>query len=309
MYDLIIVGGSAAGSSAAVYAARRKLNLLMISEDFGGEVANSGEVWNYPGITQTTGIELAEMFRAHVKANGVEPVLQTRIQSITKAPEGHFILKARSGETESEYLAKTVIVTTGVHPRHLGVPGESELYGKGVTYCTTCDGPLYRKKRTITIGGGNSALESALMLGDIAAHATVINIHPEFRGEQVLIDKVLSHPNITVLFNASTTSIEGDVRVGRVMYTDTTTQEEKVVECDGVFVHIGMIPNSDLVPSEVTKNAFKEIEVTQKCETSVPGLFAAGDVTTIPYKQIGIATGQGITAALAAIEYLNKLGA
>lgn len=304
-YDLIIIGGSAAGSAAAVYAARRKLNLLMISEDFGGEVANSGEVWNYPGIVQTTGFELAEQFRAHIKANGVEPVLQTRVQKIVKGEDGIFTLHVtRSGEA-AEYKAKSVIVTTGVHPRHLNVPGETEFYGKGVTYCTTCDGPLYRKKRTITIGGGNSALESALMLAELAQHATVINIHPEFRGEQVLIDKVLSHPNITVLFNAVTKSIEGEGRVNRVVYTDTTTNTEKTVECDGVFVHIGMIPNSDLVPEDVKKNNFKEIEVSLKCQTSVPGLFAAGDVTAIPYKQIGIATGQGITAALAAIEYLN----
>ncbi|MCW1929930.1 MAG: FAD-dependent oxidoreductase, partial [Candidatus Kerfeldbacteria bacterium] len=231
--------------------------------------------------------------------------LHTRVQRIVKGDDGVFTLHAmRSGEAV-EYQAKSVIVTTGVHPRHLHVVGEKELYGKGVTYCTTCDGPLYRKKRTVTIGGGNSALESALMLAELASHATVINIHPEFRGEQVLIDKVLSHPNITVIFNAETKRIEGEMKVSRVVYVDTTTTEERVVECDGVFIHIGMIPNSDLVPEEVKKNNFKEIEVTLKCQTTVPGLFAAGDVTAIPYKQIGIATGQGITATLAAIEYLN----
>lgn len=305
MYDLIIVGGSAAGSAAAVYAARRKLSLLMISEDFGGEVANSGEVWNYPGIVQTTGFELAEMFKAHIQANGVEPVLQTRVQRIVKDGDNYFTLHAERAGEAITYRSKAVIVATGVHPRHLEVSGEKEFFGKGVTYCTTCDGPLYRKKRTVTIGGGNSALESALMLAELAEHETVINIHPSFRGEQVLIDKVLSHPNITVIFNASTQRIEGDQRVHRVVYTDTTTQTEKSVDVDGVFVHIGMIPNSGLVPEEVAKNHFKEIEINGKCQTSVPGLFAAGDVTAVPYKQIGIATGQGITAALAAIEYLN----
>lgn len=307
MDDLIIIGGSAAGSSAAVYAARRKLSVRMISEDFGGEVARSGEVWNYPGIIKTDGIALAEMFRAHVEANDVKPELGIRVESIVKNGEGSFTVHAKKGATPVTVNAKAVIVTTGVHPRHLNIPGESEFFGKGVTYCTTCDGPLYRNKVAVTIGGGNSALESALMLAEIANHVTVININDAFRGEQVLIDKVMHHPKITTIFSAETLRIEGEMVVRQVVYRDTVTREEHTVPTNGVFVHIGMIPNSGMMPQDVAKNTFKEVEVNQKCETSVPGLFAAGDVTNIPYKQIAIATGQGVIAALSAIEYINKL--
>lgn len=307
MDDLIIIGGSAAGSSAAVYAARRKLNVRMVSQDFGGEVAQSGEIWNYPGIVQTDGIALAEMFRKHVEANDVKPELGIRVESIIKNGEGNFTVNAKKGSTEMTYTTKAVIVTTGVHPRHLNIPGETEYAGKGVTYCTTCDGPLYRNKTAVTIGGGNSALESALMLAEIANHVTVVNINEAFRGEQVLIDKVLNHPKITTVFSAETVRIEGEMTVKRVIIRDKATGVESAVETNGVFVHIGMIPNSDLMPADVTRNNFKEVEVNQKCETSVSGLFAAGDVTNIPYKQIAIATGQGVTAALSAIEYINKL--
>ncbi len=307
MHDLIIIGGSAAGASAAIYAARRKLSINMISEDFGGEVARSGEVWNYPSIIETDGITLAEMFRKHVEANDVQPTLGVRVTSIAKADDGHFVVQATKGGAAVTYEAKAVIVATGVHPRHLNIPGENEFYGKGVTYCTTCDGPLYRNKVAVTIGGGNSALESALMLAEITRHVTVININPEFRGEQVLIDKVLGHSKITTVFSAETQRIEGERVVKQVVYRDTATETEHAVPTDGVFVHIGMIPNSDIMPSDVAKNAFREVEVNLKCETNIPGLFAAGDVTSIPYKQIAIATGQGVTAALSAIDYLNKL--
>lgn len=307
MDDLIIIGGSAAGSSAAVYAARRKLAVRMISEDFGGEVARSGEVMNYPGIVKTDGIALAEMFRAHVEANEVKPELGIRVETIVKNGEGDFTVTAKKGSTPMTYHAKAVIVTTGVHPRHLNIPGEEQYYGKGVTYCTTCDGPLYRNKTAVTVGGGNSALESAMMLAEIANHVTVININESFRGEQVLIDKVLNHPKITVVFNAETLRIEGEMVVKQVVYRDKATQTETAVPTNGVFVHIGMIPNSDLMPADVVKNNFREVEVNMKCETSVPGLFAAGDVTNVPYKQIAIATGQGVMSALAAIDYINKL--
>jgi len=307
MDDLIIIGGSAAGSSAAIYAARRKLALRMISEDFGGEVAQSGEVWNYPGIIKTEGYELAELFRKHVEANDVKPELGVRVSSVAKNSDGTFTVQAKKSGAEITYTAKAVIVATGVHPRHLNIPGEKELYGKGVTYCTTCDGPLYRNKIAVTIGGGNSALESALMLAELATHVTVININPTFRGEQVLIDKVMNHPKVTVLFSTETLRIEGTTTVQQVVYRDKATGSEGAVPTNGVFVHIGMIPNSDLLPPEVVKNHFKEVEITQKCETSVPGLFAAGDVTAIPYKQIAIATGQGVVASLSAIEYINKL--
>jgi len=305
MYDLVIIGGSAAGTAAGVYAARRKLNFALISDDFGGEVATSGEIWNYPGFSETNGIELSDKFREHLTANNVEPELGVRVEQITKKGDV-FEIKALKGGKEVVYQATAVIVAAGAHPRHLQIPGEEEYRGKGVTYCTTCDGPLYKGKKVVVVGGGNSGLESALMLGEIAQHVTLININDSFNGEQVLIDKVEAHDNIDVIYNAETSRIEGEMTVKNIIYNNTTTAEEHSVETDGVFVHIGVIPNSGMMPDGVELNKFKEVVVTQKCETSVPGLFAAGDVTSVPYKQIAIAVGQGVCAALSAIEYINR---
>lgn len=307
MYDLIIIGGSIASTAAGVYAARRKLNLLMIAEEFGGEVATSGEIMNYPGFPETDGIALTEKFKEHLKHNDVEPELGVRVESITKTDEGHFEITGKKIGEPVSYKAKTVIVATGVHPRHLGVPGEDELRGKGVTYCTTCDGPLFKNKKVATIGGGNSAMESALMLAEIASEVTLINKNGHFKGEQVLIDKVEKSDKINVIYNAMTKEIVGDPVVEKVVYTDSETSEEKSVETQGVFIHIGLVPNSGIVPEDVAKNPFGEIEVDMKAATNIPGLFAAGDVTNVPYKQIAIAGGQGVAACLSAVEYLNTL--
>ncbi|MBI2411309.1 MAG: FAD-dependent oxidoreductase [Candidatus Kerfeldbacteria bacterium] len=311
IYDSIIIGGSAAGASAGIYLARRKLPMLMISEDFGGEVATSGEIWNYPGFVETDGIALSEKFREHLKANGVEPELGVRVDRVVKTEEadGHFDIFARKSGKEILYQAKTVIIATGVHPRHLNLPGEDEFRGKGVTYCTTCDGPLFKNKKVVTIGGGNSALESALMLSAIASHVTLININSMFKGEQVLIDKVTAQSNIEILYEAQTKAIEGSQFVERVVYTHKPSGEERRVDTQGVFIHVGLIPNSSIVSEQVIKNRFQEIEVNSRCETNIPGLYAAGDVTNVPYKQIAIATGQGVLAALSAVDYVNKLGA
>lgn len=306
MLDLVIIGGSAAGTAAGVYAARRKLNFSLISDDFGGEVATSGEILNYPGFTETNGIELSDKFREHLKANDVEPELGVRVEQIEKTKENAFQITAKKGGEDVQYSARAVIVATGAHPRHLNIPGEEEFRGKGVTYCTTCDGPLFKEKKVVTIGGGNSALESALMLAEIASHVTLINLNDVFKGEQVLIDKVTAHPKIEVLNNAQTKRIEGEMMVSKVVYEDKMSGEERSVETQGVFVHIGVVPNSGMVPVGVEKNRFNEIVVNDKCETTVPGLFAAGDVTAVPYKQVAIATGQGVCAALSAIEYLNR---
>ncbi|HLD22042.1 MAG TPA: FAD-dependent oxidoreductase [Patescibacteria group bacterium] len=306
MYDLIIIGGSAASSAAAIYAARRKLNCILITEEFGGEVATSGEVENYPGFIHTNGFELAEAFRKHVEANGMKPELGVRVELIEKMSNGLFKIYAKKGGVAVDYVAKAVIVATGVHPRHLGVPGEEELKGKGVTWCTTCDGPLYKNKKVVTIGGGNSALDSALMLAQIATHVTIINKNDTFKGEAVLLEKVQALPNVDIVYQAKTARIEGSAVVERVVYVDAASGEERTVDAQGVFIHIGLVPNSGIVPPEVQKNAAGEIEINLQCETSVPGLFAAGDVTNIPYKQIAIATGQGVCAALSSVDYINK---
>lgn len=321
MLDLIIVGGSAAATAAGIYAARRNLNFKIISKDFGGEVATAGEIGNYPGIPNTDGITLSDLFRKHLADYKVEPELGVEILNIKKQNDENFCItvkKAKSvsmadklavsenGAPRCDYLAKAVIVATGVHPRELNVPGEKEYRNKGVSYCTICDGPLFKGKVTATIGGGNSALESGITMAAIAKKHYVINKNPEFKGDQVLIEKLKPQKNVEIIYNAMTSEILGDDLVTGLKYKDKSG-EEKELKVDGILIHIGMIPNSSIVSEEVEKNQYKEIKVNMKGETNIPGLFAAGDVTDVPYKQIGIAVGQGISAVLSVVEYLNKL--
>ncbi|MEK9157572.1 MAG: FAD-dependent oxidoreductase [Patescibacteria group bacterium] len=302
MFDLIIIGGSVASTSAGVYAARRGLNFKIITKEFGGEVATSGEIENWPGIIHTDGLSLAEQFKAHLASYHVVPEEGIEVKSVSKQEDSSFLVSTDSG---SSYTAKAVIVATGVHPRHLGVPGEEEFRNKGVTYCTTCDGPLFGGKVTTVIGGGNGALESALMLSDIASQVYILNKNDKFKGENILVDKLLTKSNVKIIHQAKTIEIKGEQMVTSLSYIDAngTTQELKT---DGVFIHIGMIPNSGIVPEEVTKNKFGEIVVDANCATNVAGLFAAGDVTNVPFKQIIIAGGQGCIATLSAVEYINR---
>lgn len=323
MYDLIIIGGSAASTAASIYAVRRKLNFKVISKDFGGEVATSGEIGNWPGITETNGIELADKFKEHLDFYGVKPELGVEVEKIAKKEDGSFCVTTKKGKeigsaaekmdiqngdesSTCDYEAKVVILSTGVHPRELNVSGEKEFRNKGVSYCTTCDGPLFQDKITATVGGGNSALESAIMMSGIAKKHYVINKNPQFKGEAILIDKVTKMENVEVIYNADTTEITGDVLVKALKYKDKDG-EEKQLDVEGIFVHIGNIPNSNMVPEGVEKNKFGEIVVNLRGETNVSGFYAAGDVTNIPYKQIVIAAGQGTTAVLSAIDYLNRL--
>ncbi|MBI2626979.1 MAG: FAD-dependent oxidoreductase [Parcubacteria group bacterium] len=321
MFDLIIIGGSAAATTAGIYATRRNLNFKIISKDFGGEVATSGEIGNWPGDGTTDGITLAQKFKDHLALYKVVPEEGIWVDKITKQNDGTFCITTKkdgsitmAGEKIEEetvrgltcdYIAKTVLIATGVHPRELNVPGEKEYRNKGVSYCTTCDGPIFQGKVVATIGGGNSALESGLMLADIASKVYVINKNPEFKGDQVLIDNLKSKKNVEIIYNAQTTKIVGEQFITSLNYKDQAGAEQEL-KVDGIFVHIGMIPNSNLVPAEVGKNAFGEIKVNANCETNIPGLYAAGDVTDVPFKQIVIAAGQGCIATLSAVQYLNK---
>ena len=309
MHDILIIGGSAVATAAGIYAARERADLKVIAADWGGEVATSGEIENYPGFIHTDGLSLADEFLKHLKANGVEPEIGVRIEKITKNPDNSFTAQGKKNGSQVSYQARTVIIGTGVHPRELAVPGEKEFRNKGVSYCSVCDMPLFKGKTVAIVGGGNSALESILMATKIASKVYSININPEFTGEAVYIEQVKKLPNVELITNAKTAAIVGDQFVTGLKYQDTKTNETKeLTGINGIFIHIGMIPNSDLVkPLGVKLNQFGEIEVDPSCRTSLPGLFAAGDVTNIPYKQIAIATGQGVCAALSAISYLRKL--
>ena len=311
MYDLVIIGASAAGSAAAIYVARRNLNFLVIAKDTGGEVALSGEVENWPGGIHTTGIELSKQFTNHAKAYNVKIEEGYDVLGITQA-DGHHVVHAKDilGKDQT-YPAKTVIIATGIHPRELNAEGEAALKGRGVTYCTVCDGPLFKGKTTATVGSGNSALESALMMAGIAKKVYLLSKYAKEekngfpKGEDILVQKVNALANVEIMYRASTTKITGNGLVQGLTYRDDATQEEKHLAVDGVMVHIGAIPNSQFVDC-VKKTPGGDIEIDLLCKTSCLGIFAAGDVTNIPYKQIAIAAGQGVVAALTAIDYINK---
>jgi thioredoxin-disulfide reductase len=304
MHDLIIVGGSAAGAAAGIYAARRGLNYLIVSKDLMGEVALSGDIENWPGIIRTNGIELSAKFAEHIRSYGAEHIVEGVLTKSVERADGAWKVIADDGTT---YDAKAVIVATGAHSRLLGVPGEAEYRLTGVSYCTVCDGPLFKGKKVATIGGGNSALESALMMADIATHVTVINKNPQFKGETVLIQKVTTNPKITVVYDALTTEIAGDGKLATgLKYRDAHGTEHEL-DADGIFVHIGQVPNSQMVPADCEKDAFGYIKIGLDGATNLPGLYAAGDVTHTAHKQIIIAAGQGATAALSAVQYLNRL--
>lgn len=306
MIDLIIIGASAAGASAGIYAVRRNLNFKIITYDTGGEVAISGEISNFPGWGETDGLAVSKKFQEHLKLYNITPEEEIRIKRINRLSNNFFELIGDKRGQEVKYQAKTVLIATGVHPKELQVQGEKKYRSKGLSYCTTCDGPLLKNKVTATIGGGNSALESALMMNEIASKVYVINKNPKFKGDKILIDKVKKSKKIEIIYNALTSEIFGNDFVKGLKYNDQNNKEH-TLEVEGVFVHIGMIPNSEFIPEDIEKNKYGEIVVNKMCQTNINGFFAAGDVTDIPYKQIAIASGQGVCAALTVVDYLNKL--
>lgn len=311
MYDLIIIGGAAVGCTSAIYAARRKLNFKVVTDNIGGEVALSGETNNWPGIKSIQGYDLAQQFYEHAKSYGVEFDEGYLVTDIVPMKNYHIVKAKNAVGEERAYETKTVIVGTGIHPKKLGIPGETKLDRKGITSCTVCDGPLYKGKDTVTIGAGNSALESGLMMAELAKTVYVITKFPNIpetqggfpKGDKILIDKLKEFKNIQIIYEAKTTEIVGDTKVAGLKYKDASGKEQTIT-VQGVMVHIGMTPNSQFA-TILTKNNQGEIIVDNRCHTNVPGIFAAGDVTDIPHKQIAIAAGQGVVAALEAIGYVN----
>ncbi len=305
MYDLIILGGSAAGVSAAIYAERRKLKVKLVSGDIGGEIAVSNIIENYPGYQSITGPELAAKLKEQLEFNQVPLDLGWLAQSLKKEGSIFKITAKNYSDEVRQYEARAVLVATGVKPKRLGVPGEAEFDRKGITWCATCDGPLFKNKPVAVVGGGNSALDSALMMGEIASQVYLINKNPGFKGEQVLIDKVLAHPKIKIIYEAKTTKIIGEKFVTGLEYEEIKTKKRQNLTVQGVIINIGYLSNSGFIEG-VTTDPAGQIIANQIGETNIPGLYAAGDVTNVPYKQIVIAAGMGVLAALSAIDYLNK---
>ncbi len=301
MYDTIIIGAGAAGLTAAIYAIRRNMKILVISRDIGGQMLWTNEIENYPGFSSITGYELIEKMKQQAVGLGVE-IKEAEVQRVERLADGSFVV-----HTGRESLAtSSVIVTMGLSPRRLAVPGELEFSGKGVTYCATCDGPFFKNKRVAVIGGGNSALDAAELMSKIASQVYLIHRSTEFKAFDSLVQEVKERKNIEIILNAQIKEITGDNKVECIVVTDLTSKEERTLELEGVFVEIGRIASTDLVADFVERNSQQKIVVNDRCETKTPGIFAAGDVTNSEFKQITIATGQGTVAALVAYQYLQQ---
>jgi alkyl hydroperoxide reductase subunit F len=302
MYDLIIIGGGPAGMTAAVYAARKRLNTLLLSKDIGGQVNWALDVENYMGYQFIEGAELIHKFEKQVEQFPIDLKVGEVVSKLLRK-DSVFEVRTDSGAT---YEAKAVIIATGKRPRQLNVPGEEKFKGKGVTYCATCDGPLFSGMKVAVIGGGNSALEAADDMVKIAEHVYLVSLTP-LTSDPILIDRVKAAKNLTMLLEHEVLVITGDKFVDGVRVRDLKSKEEKELKVRGVFVEIGLIPNSELSRGVSAQNQIGELEVNCADETDVPGLFAAGDVTNVPEKQIVIAAGEGAKAALRAHRYLQRL--
>jgi len=303
LYDVAVVGYGPAGITAAIYAARKKLSVVLIGDFPGGEVRNSGAIENWPGDGETDGIALADKLIKHLQLHQADvTVVQQKVTLVTKNDDATFTLTTDA----APYQSRTVIYTAGRHPRLLEVPGEAEFKNRGVTYCATCDAPLFPDKEVAVIGGGNSGAEAVIMLQKIAKKIYLLHIADALPADQVLVNNFKDDPKVTILYNAKTTSIAGEVMVQKLDYVDTATNETKSLAVQGIFVTIGAIPNTEPVKDLVTLNKFGAIPADRYGLTSVPGFFAAGDVTDIRDAQIVVAAGHGCSAALSAGDYISR---
>ncbi|MCM3441870.1 alkyl hydroperoxide reductase subunit F [Metabacillus halosaccharovorans] len=300
-YDVLVVGGGPAGSSAAIYAARKGIRTGIVAERFGGQVLDTMSIENFISVKSTEGPKLVASLEEHVKEYGIDVMNLQRAKGIEK--KDLFVLELENGAV---LKSKSVIVSTGARWRNVGVPGEQEFKNKGVAYCPHCDGPLFEGRDVAVIGGGNSGIEAAIDLAGIVKHVTVLEFMPELKADDVLQKRLYSLPNVTVLKNVQTKEITGTDSVNGITYIDRETGEEGHVELQGVFVQIGLVPNTDWLEGIVERNRMGEIIVDKHGATTVPGLFAAGDCTDSAYNQIIISMGSGATAALGAFDYLIR---
>lgn len=300
-FDILVVGSGPAGASAAIYAARKGIRTGMVAERFGGQVKETLGIENFISMKYTEGPKLAESLEEHVKEYPVDVMKLQRAKGLVKKD-----LVEIEMENGAVLKSKTVILSTGARWRSIGVPGEAEFKNRGIAYCPHCDGPLFKGKRVAVIGGGNSGVEAAIDLAGIAEHVTVLEFMPELKADTVLQKRLYSLPNATVLTNVKTTEITGDEKVNGLSYMECGTEEIRHLELEGVFILIGLVPNTEWLNGTVERNRFGEIIVDSHGATNVPGVFAAGDCTNSPYKQIIIAMGSGANAALGAFDYLIR---
>ncbi len=305
-FDVLMVGGGPAGAAAAVYAARKGIRTGVVAERFGGQVNDTMGIENYISVLETDGPKFAAALEAQVRHYEVEIMnLQQAAKIVPAGLDGGLIEihLANGGVLKS----RSVVLSTGARWRNVNVPGEQEYKNKGVAYCPHCDGPLFKGKRTAVIGGGNSGVEAAIDLAGIVQHVTLIEFADQLKADAVLVSKLKSLANVTIVTNAQTTEITGDgSKVNGIRYKDRVSGTEHHIELEGIFVQIGLVPNTEWLKGTVDLSRFGEIVVDAKGHTNVPGVFAAGDCTTVPYKQIVIAAGEGAKAALSAFDYLIR---
>ena len=305
-FDVLIVGGGPAGAAAAVYAARKGIRVGVAAERFGGQTNDTMGIENYISVLETDGPKFAAALEAQVRHYEVDIMNLQRADKIVPASEPGGLVQvhmANGGVLSS----RSVILSTGARWRNVNVPGEQEYKNKGVAYCPHCDGPLFKGKRVAVIGGGNSGVEAAIDLAGVVEHVTLIEFADALKADAVLVSKLKSLANVSIQVNAQTTEISGDgQKVNGLTYKDRATQIEHTVALEGVFVQIGLVPNTEFLKGTLELSRFGEIVIDDKCHTNLPGVFAAGDVTTVPYKQIVIAAGEGSKAALSAFDYLIR---
>ena len=306
-FEVLVVGGGPAGAAAAIYAARKGIRTGIAAERFGGQVLDTMSIENFISVPHTEGPKLAAHLEQHVKDYDVDIMNHQRAAKLVPArQEGglHEVVL----ESGASLHARTVILSTGARWRTMGVPGEEEYRNKGVTYCPHCDGPLFKGKRVAVIGGGNSGVEAAIDLAGLVAHVTLIEYDSQLRADAVLQRKLGSLPNVKVIPSALTTEVAGDgEKLTSLTYKDRNHGTEHRIELEGIFVQIGLVPNTEWLKDSIALSNRGEIEIDARGETSQPGIFAAGDCTTVPYKQIVIAMGAGSTAALSAFDYMIRL--
>lgn len=305
MYDVVIIGGGPGGVAAGVYAARKQLKTLFLTENFNSQSVVSASIENWIGTETIAGWEFGQALEKHLRAQeGIEIKTDSKVVRVTPEAEGGYAIKTESGE---EYASKTIIIASGGRHRHLGIPGEEKLNGKGVAYCSTCDAPFFRGKKVAVVGGGNAGLEAVEDLLPYADEIMLIVRSGEVKGDQVTQDKVLNSPKVSVLYHTTPQEIVGENTVSGIRIKNTETGEVQTIDLNGVFVEIGMVPNTEFVKDLLDLNERGEIILDHRTRgTSMPGIFAAGDATDAPYKQNNISAGDGVAAALSAYDYLRK---
>lgn len=304
VFDVAVVGYGPAGITAAIYATRKRLTVVLLGDLPGGEITNSGEIENWPGDRQTDGLALSEKFVNHLKDHGdMVTIIQQQVARIAQVGTD-FVLTTQDNK---EYRGKTVIYAAGRHPRELNVPGEKEFKNKGVTYCATCDAPLFADKNVAVIGGGNSGAEAVIMLQKIAKKIYLLHLDDALKADPVLVQNFQDDPKVKIILSAKTTAIEGSTFVQGLTYEDTKTGEGKKLEVEGIFVAIGAVPNTNPVKGLVQLDEYGAVVADRYGATDRSGFFAAGDVTDIRDAQIVVAAGHGCSAALSAGDYLSRL--